>query len=192
MQQEESKNLIDRFVKPLFVKTINYSSDIKPATTTPNYTKPLSSYPLQGRDVDFTDSDLDELSLILFGEVSNRPEEKQDLERRVIANTAINRLGEYRKAGRNMSLTDVLRQPNQYQAYLPSGIKGKDGSITESQYMKAKKGTLDEVSKRKYENIKTFTQSLKSGKFDDNTEGAFYYIHNPDGSIKYDNTRNLI
>lgn len=173
-------NPIDRFVKPLFTKRVEYNF----AGHQPSYTEPLKSYSLQNRGVSLTDSDLDELAYILMGEVGNRGPEKQDLEARVIINTALNRLNEYASGGKKKTLADVLRMPNQYQGYMPDN--------PESQYSKAKSGKMDELTKSKFQFIRSVVDSLKQGKFEDNTNGAFYYVHNPDGSIEYDDSRPLI
>lgn len=188
MNEIQDKNLIERFIKPLFVRSVEY----KPVQS-PDFTKPLNTYRLQNRDTEFTDADLDELGHILYGEISNRSDEgKQGLERQVITNTAFNRMQEYKMhSGKNYSLADVLRMPNQYQAYLPDGIKNADGTTTESQYQMSKNKKIDAVSKKKYDDTRAFIESLKKGDIQDNTNGAFYYVHKDDGSIEYDDTRPL-
>ncbi len=120
---------------------------------------------------------------IYFGEVSNRDEDKKDLEGRVILNTALNRMGEYKTRGSEKSLSDVMTAPNQYQAY-----QGK-------QYQNYTTSTLDELGMKKKQQVDSiadkYWNELKSGSFEDNTQGAAFYIHNPDGSITYDNNRKL-
>lgn len=120
---------------------------------------------------------------ILFGEVSNRDASKKELEARVLLNTALNRVPEHNKRGKNMTLKDVLTQPNQYQAY---------GG---NQYNLYTQNKLDAVGMKKKEEVDSIAdklwQEIQTGKFDDTTEGAYYYIHNPDQSITYDNKKQL-
>lgn len=120
---------------------------------------------------------------IFYGEVSNRDVSKKELEARVILNTAINRLAEYKKLGKEVSFGDILTQPNQYQAY-----KGK-------QYENYISGNLDELGKQKKAEVDSVLNKLwgevKGGNFQDITNNAFYYIHNRNDTITYDDKKKL-
>ncbi len=116
-------------------------------------------------------NDLEEAKAILFGEVSNRPLNKQILEAQTILNTALNRMEEYRRLGKPKTLTEVLQMRNQYQAF-----KGKE-------YNKFKEGKTNELDQRKLEAIEKVTEELKSGMLENNIPGYFFYSHRPDGSI---------
>lgn len=124
-----------------------------------------------------------ELKPILFGEVSNRSTAKKELEMRVILSTAINRMKEYAQKGKPKTLSEILSMPNQYQAY-----KGE-------QYNKYKTNKLDTLGVAKKSEVDSITEKLlqevKDGTFKDVTNGAFYYIHNKDGSITYDDIKPL-
>jgi len=127
------------------------------------------------RDNGISHNDLEEATAILFGEVSNRPSDKQQLEAQTILNTAFNRMEEYNKRkfrGKdNWTLKDVLQEPNQYQAY-----QGK-------QYNKYKSGELEELDKRKLESIKKVIGDVKNGDFINNINESVFYTHKPDGRI---------
>lgn len=117
-------------------------------------------------------NDLEEAKAILFGEVSNRPLNKQILEAQTILNTALNRMEEYRRLGKPKTLTEVLQMPNQYQAF-----KGKE-------YNKFKDGKTGELDKRRIEAIEKVITELKDGTLKNNIPGYFFYSHRPDGSIQ--------
>ena len=123
-----------------------------------------------------------ELRPTMFGEISNRPPEKQELEARVILNTALNRIKEHGKRGTRKTIDDILTQENQYQAY-----GGKQYGLY--------KGGADGLDAKKKQQIDSVVdkliQEIESGTFSDNTEGSFYYQHNDDESITYDNKRKL-
>ena len=70
-----------------------------------------------------TKSDFDNIRPILFGEISNRPPDKQNLEGNVIASTAMNRVVANNQKGNKFSLGNVLSQPNQFQSYNGSQYK---------------------------------------------------------------------
>lgn len=127
------------------------------------------SYEVRGNKV--WDTDLEEARAILFGEVSNRSSEKQMLEAQTILNTAINRMNEYRKRGKEKTLTEVLQMSNQYQAY-----KGK-------QYEKYKSGKLEELDQRKIDAINKIIEQLKKGTLKNNIGDYVFYTHKPDGRI---------
>ena len=129
------------------------------------------------RGIDLSDDDIDELKHVLYSEIGNRSQEKRSLEADVVINTALNRVTENRSKGRGpQTLKEVLRQDNQYQ-----GLGTKQYEIS-----KSGKGEA-----RKNEAIDAALARLKSGELEDNTNGAFYYIHNDDGTITYDDTRPL-
>ncbi len=131
------------------------------------------------RGVPITPQDLSELRNTLFAEISNRDSQKQGLEARTIINTALNRVAQYAKKGKNLSLAEVLKQPNQYQG---SGSK---------EYNRIKNGLLMPTDQQKVQAIDEALRELAGGRFTDNTSGAVYYQHAPDGSIHYDDSKTL-
>jgi hypothetical protein len=133
------------------------------------------------RGVNISDDDLAEARDILVGEISNRPG-KQAFETQVAINTAINRLAANpeRYGG---SLTKVLQEPAQYQAYAPNGMNVKGGKVVESQYQKIKKGTIDEPTRLKLKAIEDALATIKTGNLPDITEGKQYYTHASDGTM---------
>lgn len=132
---------------------------------------------LSDRGITLDDEDVAELRHILYSEIGNRSQDKRGLEARVVVNTALNRLAENRRRGRGpQTLAKVLREKNQYQGY---GTK---------QYKLSKEGRGDPD---KNEAIDAVLTELGSGQFADNTNGAFYYIHNDDETITYDDARPL-
>lgn len=135
------------------------------------------TYQDPARGVDFADDDVKELRKILYSEIGNRSQDKRMLEARVLINTALNRLAENRSRGRGpQTLAGVLKEKNQYQGY---GTK---------QYQIAANGQGDP---KKLEAIDSVIAELQQGALTDNTNGAFYYIHNDDGTITYDDARPL-
>lgn len=136
------------------------------------------------RGVDIDKKDFDEtFRPILFGEVSNRSGSKKDLEARVILNTAINRLVEHRNRGTGKGFKDILTQPNQYQAY---------GGEQYNLYLSGDGEKLDVKKKQEVDRLlDSLWTEMVSGQLEDNTRGAFYYIHNDDGSITYDDLKPL-
>lgn len=137
-------------------------------------------YEIKNRAVKLSNDDIEEAKKVMFAEVSNRPPDKQDLEVRVILNTAINRMKENEAVGKAKTLTQILQEPNQYQGY------------QNKQYKKLVNDELDDLSKEKKAKINALVEKyLKSEKFDDNTNNAFYYIHNKDESISYDDEKSL-
>lgn len=124
------------------------------------------------RDNTLALNDLEEAKAILFGEVSNRPLDKQILEARTIMNTVLNRMEEYRRLGRPKTLTEVLQMPNQYQAF-----KGKE-------YNKFKGGKTGELDQRRIDAVGKVIDELKNGTLENNIPGYFFYSHRPDGSIQ--------
>lgn len=129
------------------------------------------TYHIPDRGVNITDSDLQEARKILFAEISNRSPERQVFETKIILNTAINRMKQYKERGINKTLTQVLQEPNQYQGY---GSK---------QYNIATTSKFDPLSKKKMQTIDTALDEIKTTGLPDNTNGSVFYVHNKDGSI---------
>ena len=149
-------------------------------------------YDIKNRGVKFTEDDLKVLKPLMFSEISNREPDKQKLEFNTILNTAINRMGEYKKVkGRDYSLSEVLQMSNQYQGYEPNGRKEKGGKVIESQYQIWGRNDLVGTSSKKREYINSLVDSIGNNDIIDNTQGAFFYQHNPDQTITYDNNKKL-
>lgn len=133
------------------------------------------------RGVVFPESHANELRRIIFSEVSNREPAKQELEARVLFNTALNRVLEHGKRGKNTNLAQILTEPNQYQGY------------NTSLYQQYDKPT-DVLTKKRKQQIDVITDKLlaeaTAGNFQDNTNGAFYYQHKGD-KIYYDDKKPL-
>ena len=139
------------------------------AKTAYAHDKPMQKYYIRNNTI--TQDDLEEAKAVLFGEVSNRPSDKQMLEAQTILNTAFNRMDAYRKKGINKTLTEVLRQPNQYQAY-----GGKE-------YHRYKSGELRQTDEQKLEAIDAMLARVKNGTFQNNIGDYVFYSHKPDGRI---------
>ena len=107
---------------------------------------------------------------------------KKSLEANVILNTALNRVSAYNKKGQNKTLSEILSTPNQYQAY-------------QSPQYKAYFNPPDPVALKKKQEIDSILNEIfaqvKAGKYNDSTGGAYYYAHNKDGTIEYDNKKPL-
>lgn len=141
-----------------------------------------NKYVLPGRGATITDEDFEAFKPLLYGEVSNRDYKKKQMEAEVIFNTVLNRQPEYAKYKQNKTISEILAMPNQYQAY-----GGK-------QYAEYANPTLPmSITKKKEVDmiVEDIKRRVKSGEFKDTTEGAYYYIHNPDYSITYDNMKKL-
>jgi hypothetical protein len=139
-------------------------------------------YNLEDRGAKISDTDIEAFRPLLYGEVSNRNFDKKKLEADVILNTVLNRQKEYAKRGQNKSVSEILAMPNQYQAYGGSqyvNYKNPKDSISA-----AKKKEVDAI-------VDEIKERIKRGDYKDNTEGAYFYIHNPDQTITYDNLRPL-
>lgn len=140
-------------------------------------------YQLKDRGVSVSDADLAAIRPLIYGEVSNRTPDKQALESHVILNTALNRVKEYNARGQNKTLSDVISMPNQYQAY--GGQQYKNYSAPPDALALAKKKQVDAI-------IDEISKQIQSGQYADNTQGAYYYVHDPKtGRITYDNQRQL-
>jgi len=145
--------------------------------------EPISkNYNLNNRQATINDSDFEALRPLIYGEVSNRNLGKKKLESDVIFNTALNRQREYASRGQNKTISEILAMPNQYQAY--GGDQYNEYTNPSNSGSVLKKKEVDSI----IDDIKT---RVKTGEFKDNTEGAYYYIHNSDGSITYDNLKEL-
>lgn len=140
--------------------------------------KPMQQVP-KVRGVDMTPEQIDAIKRIVYSEVSNRPEDKKDLETRVLLNTAINRVGAYNKRGSKKTLKDVFEMPNQYQGFGTRLYKeyDKPRNVLEQQ----RKAQIDAIVNRLV---------AEGEQFKDNTEGAYYYKHVGD-KIYYDANRPL-
>lgn len=175
-------NPVETMQKMSTYETVNSASvsNTKPEVKTPEQSAPAL---VRGK-YNISDNDWNEAKHILYGEISDREIDKQKLEAGVILNTAINRMQQYEeKTGKPVTLTEVLQKPNQYQAYMPD----KPDSL----YSKSKRGEYAEGGQRRIQAIDEVFNDAKSGKLEDNTNGAVFYIHNPDGSIQYDDTKKL-
>jgi len=149
--------------------------------TFPN--KQSGSYNIKNRGVTLTDQDLENLKPLLFSETSDRDISKKNLESEVIINTAINRAKTYsEKWGRPVSVSEVLAMPNQYQGY--GSAQYKMYSNPTDYPSQQKKKEIDSI-------VDSFKEKAKTGSYEDITGGAHYYVHNPDKTITYDNTKKL-
>lgn len=163
----EKGNFIKRIIggiKERFGPT-TYTAPV--ATSTPTYKIP-------DRGVELTDKDISELRNVLFGEVSNRDPERQAFEARIITNTALNRIPQYAEKKKNMNLASVLAQPNQYQAY---------GGKEYNRLIKNATTTANPMDQQKLKAIDDVISELKSGNFQDTTDGKVFYVHDPQGRI---------
>jgi hypothetical protein len=154
-----------------------------------NYQKPVSpevskppQYYLKDRNTNLNDSDFESIKPILYGEISNRAPNKQQLESSVIMNTALNRMKAYRDRGTPKTLAEVLSMPNQYQAY--KGPQYNNYFNPPDAPSLNKKKQVDMM-------VASIKDQMKGGQFSDNTEGAYYYTHNKDKTIQYDNLKKL-
>jgi hypothetical protein len=156
----------------------------KPATTPvviPEKIKPVQ-YHLKDRGVQISEEDLNAMRPLLYGEISNRTPDKQSLESDVIFNTAVNRAKAYAARGQNKALAEIVAMPNQYQAY--GGAQYQEYYNPSNPVSLAKKKQVDLM-------VDGIRDRINKGQFVDNTQGAYYYIHNKDGTIQYDNGRPL-
>lgn len=160
-----------------------------PSTISSMYTPPAQPvipqptvYDLPNRQARVTDSDIEAFRPLLYGEVSNRNFDKKKLEANVIFNTVLNRQKEYAKRGQNKTVAEILAMPNQYQAY--GGKQYAAYHAPADSISAAKKKEVDAI-------VDEIKDRIKRGDYQDNTEGAYFYIHNPDQTITYDNLRPL-
>jgi hypothetical protein len=157
-----------------------------PSTISSLYTPPApvtpATYHLPDRQAKVTDTDIDSFRPLLYGEVSNRNFDKKKLEADVIFNTVLNRQKEYAKRGQVKSVSDILAMPNQYQAY--GGPQYQEYASSTNPISAAKKKEVDAI-------VDEIKDRIRRGDYKDTTEGAYFYIHNPDQTITYDNKRPL-
>ena len=148
------------------------------------YTPPKKEvvYQLPTRGARITDSDIEAFKPLLYGEISNRDFTKKQLEGDVIFNTVLNRQKEYAKKGQYRTISEILAMPNQYKAY--GGLQYTNYFNPPDPLALAKKQQVDMIVDR-------IRDKIKKGDFVDNTEGAYYYMHEKDGKIKYDNLKKL-
>lgn len=142
----------------------------------------VDEYHIKDRDVRITANDLKAIAPVIYGEVSNRPPDKQALEANVIMNTAINRMKEYAANGQPKTLTQVISMPNQYQAY--GGEQYQNYHNPPDPMAKTKRQQVDSI-------VDGMGEQMKQGKYVDNTQGSYYYSHDKSGKITYDNERQL-
>ena len=148
----------------------------------PKASASTGKYQLKDRGVQITDEDIQAIRPLLYGELSNRTPEKQMLEANVILNTALNRMKAYESKGIKKSLAEVVAMPNQYQAY---------GSPQYKQYANPKDAPSLAKKKQVDAIVDTLHGKIRSGVYPDTTNGAYYYIHNPDRTITYDDKKPL-
>jgi hypothetical protein len=153
-----------------------------PIKASPKPAAAPAQYKIKDRGVSVTDKDMDAIRPLIYGEVSNRTPDKQTLEANVIFNTALNRMKEYQRKGQNKSLEEVISMPKQYQAY--GGPQYQEYHAPSNPVSSAKRQQIDAI-------IDGIKEKVKKGEHVDNTEGAYYYIHEKDGKIRYDNKRKL-
>ena len=110
-----------------------------------------------------TQTDAKALGAVLFGELSNKGDQKEEV--RQILNTILNRAREFKKAGKEKSIRGILKEKNAYQAF------------GDQEYKKYLSGDLDEPSQKKVKIVDEVLQELFSGNFKDNTDNSFYYHH---------------
>ena len=176
-------NISNYFNKPkteIRTSTPAISNFYSPVTAVPS-AAPVQ-YHVKDRNVKVTDKDLDAMRPLIYGEISNRTPDKQNIEAHVIVNTALNRQKEYTKRGLNKTLSDVVAMPNQYQAY--GGPQYQNYFNPQNPIELAKKKQVDTI-------VDSIRDKIKNGEFVDNTEGAYYYVHEKGGKIKYDNLKKL-
>jgi hypothetical protein len=160
----------------------DFLSSLGPAHYVAPLAKPVDQYHIKDRNVRMTSDELNAMRPVIYGEISNRPMDKQALEANVIVNTMINRSGEYANHGQQKTIPQIISMPNQYQAY--GGQQYKNYSNPPDSLARAKKQQVDSI-------IDNIGNQMKAGTYADTTKGAYYYQHHPDGSIQYDNTRPL-
>ncbi len=158
-------------------------SSFLPATKAKAAAVPIpAQYNLKDRGIQISDDDINAFRPLLYGEVSNRTPDKQALEAHVIFNTALNRIKAYAEKGQKKSLADVISMPNQYQAYGGKQYQAYSNPADAPSLSKRKQvdAIMDAIHKQ-----------IQSGNYPDNTEGSYYYIHQPTGQITYDNKKPL-
>jgi len=159
----------------------NLQASVQEAMSQPQQA-PVQQLKIPNRDFQVTDDDIQKMRPLIYGEVSNRDYGKKQMEADVIFNTALNRQLEYRKYNQDRSISDIVAMPNQYQAY--GGDQYQTYYNPKNPVDVAKKKEVDAI-------VDAIAEKIRKGEYVDNTEGAFYYIHEDDGKIKYDNIKKL-
>ena len=154
----------------------------KPQMYGPKPVEPKQNYKKDSRESIVNEVDYESLRPLIYGEVSNRDFGDKKMEADVIFNTALNRQKEYAGRGQIKTIGEILAMPNQYQAY--GGDQYNQYANPLDQGSELKKKEVDDI-------VDDIKRRVRNGEFEDNTEGAYYYIHNSDGSITYDNLREL-
>lgn len=165
----------------LFVNIGRGVANLMPAATVRYNAEDMPKPKRTVRGVELSDEDVAELRKIVYSEVSNRPKDKKDLEARILFNTALNRIAENRKKGKELTLAEVLKQPNQYQGY--NTPLYQEYNRPKDFLSKTRQQQVDEV-------VNGMLADVDAGKFEDNTNGAFYYQHKGD-KIYYDDEKPL-
>lgn len=174
-------NLIPKGIKNLFITP----QDMSMQSTTPSTMErpapksflssflptPKKTYSIADRGLSIDDTDLEEARKILFSEISNRAPERQMFESKIILNTALNRMKQYAERGTPKTLSEVLKEPNQYQGY------------NSKQYQLAAAGTLDTLAQKKMATVEGVLADIRANGLKDDINGSVFYIHKPDGSI---------
>jgi hypothetical protein len=169
----------------MFESIANFFNKPKPPSALSGmYTPPPipPTYHLPDRGVKVTDADIEAFKPLLYGEVSNRKFPKKQLEADVILNTALNRQAEYAKRGKEKTVAEILAMPNQYQAY--GGPQYQEYASTTNPVSAAKKKEVDTI-------VESIRERIRRGDYKDTTQGSYFYIHNPDKTITYDNKKPL-
>lgn len=135
-------------------------------------------------EIKMTEDQLNRARGVFYGEIGNRDTAKKELEARVIMNTAMNRVGEFNRLGTPKTIQEVLEDASIYQAYGGDQYNLYNNPDKMNELDKKKKAEVDAIMDK-------IINEIKSGKFEDNTNQSFYYVHNPDGTISFDDKRPL-
>jgi hypothetical protein len=159
-------NPINLTPKPNDNGQFHWGGLLNPMSSVAKYQAPPTPprYQIKSRGISLDDNDIQQLARVNFGEASNRMD---PTEIRHITNTALNRARNY-----GLSVSDVLSAPKQYQAY-----GGKQYNLAQNP------DSLDSLSKTKYDFIIKVLNDLKSGDFQDTTNGYESYYHDTKGNI---------
>lgn len=135
-------------------------------------------------EIKITKKELDEIRGIFYGEIGNRDTAKKELEARVIMNTAMNRAGEFQRLGTPKTIGEIMQDKSIYQAYGGKQYDLYNNPDKMNELDKQKKAEVDMIIDKIYGEI-------QSNNFPDITNQAFNYIHNPDGTISFDDKARL-
>jgi len=133
-----------------------------------------TEYTIPGRVAKPKEKDLEELAAIIYGEISNRPLDKQILEAKTIANIVLNRMENHEWKGK--SVADIVLEHKKNAKY--PAFQAKDGK----QYRDYKEGKPTDASKLKAINV--IIDDIRNGKLDNNIDDYLMYAHMPDNSIR--------